>query len=667
MLTTDTQQSVEPQIDLRTLWISIQYKLLMTIILAIVLGVSTYKITQVFIPKTWEASCYLIRHAKNMAAQNDMPYLYLKTDIDTLLETILLRENLEKVISTMQLDITPRDLRKQIEINKTNTSNVIEIKVTWSEPALAASIADRISETFLQNYTQIQNAATQEIYSYYLKKRRLTQKELNEARLAESKFKSNNKVLDFEAEKENLYSYLAQLELRYVDEDVKRNDLISQLEHVTNKKHNTEEKIITSELLVTNEVNRTQALKNELEILRKRYTEDNPKVQHLRHQISVLALEEQRQKPSHTTFDEVEYGPNPMYEKLSVLILELESQLYANEGNLKAYSQSIKEIKEKIEGLSQLAQLHAKLEQEISNKQDLIDTLDTRLIEATLALESNISDFDILERAQIPESPKRSFRKVISLVFAVFGSFIIALYILIKELTNTSLKTATDLQKIEGASIAAVLPDKDEVTDQLFYSQFQLLFAEISQALNKAQKKLIAVSSMAEGDGASFIASEIASQYAKQGKNVLLIESEEFTEEIDPCVIINDMLYGDKSLSEHRYNEVHKNLYKNYFSLNKEIYLDMLPDEKVRQFLAHCQESFDIIVWDVLPCNRHLQLFRTITQQAEFSLLLTKSRTTPISIMRQIITLMNTWNIKNIGVLLNSLPKRYIKQSLNIN
>jgi capsular polysaccharide biosynthesis protein len=179
MLTTDTQQTVEPQIDLRTLWISIQYKLLIPIIVAIVLGVGTYKLTQIFIPKTWEASCFLIRHAKNMAAQNDMPYLYLKTDINTLLETILLRENLEKVISTMQLDISPQDLRKKIEINKTNTSNVIEIKVTWSEPALAAAIADKVSETFLQNYTQIQNSATHEIYEYYVKK-----KEFNSPRIA---------------------------------------------------------------------------------------------------------------------------------------------------------------------------------------------------------------------------------------------------------------------------------------------------------------------------------------------------------------------------------------------------------------------------------------------------------------------------------------------------
>ncbi len=666
MLTTDTQQTVEPQIDLRTLWISIQYKLLIPIIVAIVLGVSTYKITQVFIPKTWEASCFLIRHAKNMASQNDMPYLYLKTDINTLLETILLRENLEKVISAMQLDISPQDLRKKIEINKTNTSNVIEIKVTWAEPALAAAIADKVSETFLQNYTQIQNSATHEIYEYYVKKRSLTLKELQEARQAERLFKTKNDVLDFETEKDNLYAYLTQLELRHVDGEVKRNDLTSQLEHISEKLAITSVKVVTSELLRTNEGNRTKSLKNELEVLRKRYTEDNPKVQHLLHQISVLEIEEQRKKSSNITFDEVEYGINPLYEELSLRKLDLESQLFANFGNQKSYAESIRNIKQKIEVLSELAQTHFKLEQKTASKQDLIDTLDTRLVAANLALESNISDFDILERAQIPEYPKRSFRKVISLVLAIFGSGIIALYILIKEITNTSLKTANDLKKIEGASVVAVLPDKDEVSAQLFYSQFQLLFSEIAHALAGTQGKLVVVTGMAEGEGTTFIASEIASQFAKQGKRILHIESEEHTDEIDPSSIINNLLYGDENINNHRFSEVHANLYKNYFSLNKGIYLDMLSDEKTQAFLAHCDKQFDVVIWDLLPCNRHLQLFRTITQQAQFNLLLTKSRTTPIATMKQVIAMMNTWNIKNIGVLINSLPKRYINQSLNI-
>jgi uncharacterized protein involved in exopolysaccharide biosynthesis len=666
MLTTDTQQTVEPQIDLRTLWISIQYKLLIPIIVAIVLGVGTYKLTQIFIPKTWEASCFLIRHAKNMAAQNDMPYLYLKTDINTLLETILLRENLEKVISTMQLDISPQDLRKKIEINKTNTSNVIEIKVTWSEPALAAAIADKVSETFLQNYTQIQNSATHEIYEYYVKKRSLTLQELQKARQAERLFKTKNDVLDFETEKDNLYAYLTQLELRHVDEEVKRNDLSSQLEHISEKLATTSVKVVTSELLRTNEGNRTKSLKNELEVLRKRYTEDNPKVQHLLHQISVLEIEEQRKASSNITFDEIEYGLNPVYKELSLRELDLESQLFASYGNLASYAESIDQIKQKIEDLSSLAQVHLKLEQKTSSKQDLIDTLDTRLVEANLALESNISDFDILERAQTPEFPKRSFRKVISLALALFSSGIIAVYILIKEVTNTSLKTANDLKRLEGANVIAVLPDKDEVSAQLFYSQFQLLFSEIAHALSGTQGKLVVVTGMAEGEGTTFIASEIASQFAKQGKRVLHIESEEYTNEIDPSSIINALLYGDKDLTNHQFSEFYENLYKNYFSLNEGIYLDMLSDEKTQTFLAHCYKQFDVVIWDLLPCNRHLQLFRTVTQQAQFNLLLTKSRTTPIATMKQVIAMMNTWNIKNIGVLINSLPKRYINQSLNI-
>lgn len=664
MITAETQQTATPSIDLHTFWVSVQFKLLIPVLVSIILAVGTYQVTSVLITDKWEASSFLIRHAKNMSKQSDVPYLYLDTDINTLMETILLRENLERVIQHFALDVTAKELRSRVDINKTSKSNVIEVKVTWGDPKKAAAIADQISETFLQNYTQIQNSATEQIYQYYSKKRSLTQDELQTARLAETEFRAEHDVLDFEAQSDNLYGYLSQLELRYVDEEVKRNDLSAQLSHVLGQLRVTPSKVIISELLRTNEGNRTKALKNELEVLRKRYTEDNPKVQHLLHQISVLENEEQSRKYAAPKFDEVEYGPNPLHEDLSLRKLDLESQLYAIDGNLDAYSNSIANIRKRIEELSSLAQTHYKMMQDIVSKEDLIDKLNGRLIEANLALESNISDFDVLEKAQLPEYPKRSYRKVIAIGLSVFFGGLLTLYILLREFVNTTLKTANDLKQIEGADLAAVLPNKDEVSEQFFYAQFQLLFSEISQAISTSETKLITISSMLDGEGKSFIASEVAEQFVKQGKRVLYIESEEFLDGVPKAAMINDALYQRESLASHVPNEVYEGLYKSYFELNKDIYLDVLGDRQMHDFLGSCFARFDLVIWDVFPANQHLQLFRTITQCSEFNLLLTKSRNTPKAVMSRTIAMMNTWGIKNIGLLINALPKKYIRNQL---
>lgn len=666
-MTTETHQPATTSIDLHAFWVSVQYKLLIPVIVAILIATGTFKLTKMMIPDKWEASSFLIRHDKNISKQSSVPYLYLNTDINTLLETILLRENLEHVIATLELDITPRDLHSHVNINKTSKSDVIEVKVTWGDPETAVQIADQICKTFLQNYTQIQNSATLEIYEYYVKKLETTKFELSKARLAESDFRSQNDVLDFEAQKENLYKYLSQLELRYVDENVKRNDLSSQLAHIKEQLSGTPAKVVISELLRTNEGNRTKALKSELEVLRKRYTEDNPKVQHLLHQISVLESEEQNRNPLDPKFDEVEFGPNPLHEELLLRKMSFESQLYAIDGNLNAYNASIDEIKKRIERLSQLAQTHYQLTQNIDSKEELISKLNTRVIEANLALESNISDFDILEQATLPEFPKRSFRKIIAIALAVVFAGAITLFILLKEFVNTSLKTAHDLQHIQGADLSAVLPNKDQVSEKLFYAQFQLLFSEIAQALSKENGKLVTISSMLDGEGKSFIAGEVCAQFVKQGKRVLYIESEEFLEGISDQAIINDVLYQGKGLSDKTLNPVYDGLEKAYFKVDKDIYLNVLNDEQIQAFLASCYTEFDIVVWDVFPANRHLQLFRTISQCAEFNLIMTRSRNTPKAVMNKTIAMMNSWGIKNIALLINALPKKYIRHQIEFN
>ena len=54
-----------------------------------------------------------------MSSQSDIPYLYLQMDFNTVLQTILLQENLQKVIDQLKLNIEPRDLYKRIEIEVT--------------------------------------------------------------------------------------------------------------------------------------------------------------------------------------------------------------------------------------------------------------------------------------------------------------------------------------------------------------------------------------------------------------------------------------------------------------------------------------------------------------------------------------------------------------------
>ena len=664
MASIETTNSELPKIEPRIFWINIQFKLLIPLIVGILIAVAAFKLTKVMIPNKWESSAYLIRHAKNMSRQANIPYLYLQTDLNTVLETILLIENLELVITTLTLDISPEALRQAIKVSKGGKSNVIKISVSWSNQETAVDIANLICETFLNNYTAVQNASANKMYQYYDQKLSVTKDQLYKSHLQEKEFKDQNNILDYEVQKSNLYNSISELEMRYIDEKIKLKDLGTRKNKTIDKLNKTNESSVISQLVRTNEVNKTKALKNQLEVLRRRYTNDNPKIQHLMHKISVLEQGQNENRSGTLKFDEVEYGSNPIYIELQLLNIQYDTDILAAKGNIISYQENIKLIKSKIKNLTTLEQQHYQLKHSVETKEALIKTLNNRLVETSIAMESNISDFDVLEYAQFPTSPKRSYRKAISIVFACFISMIVLAIILLREFVDSTVKTAFDLAHINGAKFASVLPNKDEVSESIFYSQFQLLFSATQAELKRKSDQFLTISSMQESDGKSFIANEFIESYLKQNKRILHIESEALLESVPPCSIINRFVNNGLNCNELEPQHIGKNLDKCYFQTDKQIYLDLLEEEQLSKFIQSCKDNYDYVIWELFSPNTHLQLYKTINKQADFTLLLTKSRHTPKATLSNTLQMLNNWEINHVGLLLNLLPKKYIKTTV---
>jgi uncharacterized protein involved in exopolysaccharide biosynthesis/Mrp family chromosome partitioning ATPase len=653
-----------PKIDPRIFWLNIQFKLFIPIIIGVIIAIGAYKSTKMLMPNKWEASTYLIRHAKNMSSQTDIPYLYLQTDLNTVLETILLRENLEKVIAKLNLAVSPEDLRRKISVSKGSKTNVVQVSVTWADDKMSTVIADLLCETFLENYTTLQNSAAVKIYNYYLKKLDNTKAQLYAAYSNEKSFKQKHRILDFDAQKANLYKSVSELELKLMDEEVELFDLIARRDQTRLRLASTEENKIISQLVRSNDGNRTKELKNQLEILRKRYTEDNPKVQHIVHKIAALEQDQLVSNNAKRKFDEVKYGINPIHTGLELQKIEYETDILATQGNIESYQSNTKKIKHAITQLSSLEERHYQLRQEISSKQDLIQTLNNRLIETSIAMESNISDFDILEYAQTPMHPKKSYRKIVSIVIAGLIAIFITALILIREFMNNTIKTSFDLDQLDYIDFSGVIPNKDQVKEQLFYSQFQLFFSAIDQSLRNGKSRLLTISSLNKNDGKSFVANEVIENYLKLNKRVLHIKSDPLVHLDRSITTINKVVNQGGTCDQIINNVLNENLHRCYFQTDKQIYLDILEDENLERFLNSCQQEYDVIIWELFSPGTHLQLFKTINKFASLNLIVTKSKHTSKEAIAKVLKMLKSWEIDHVGLLLNLLPKRYIKYDL---
>ena len=653
-----------PKIDFRVFWINIRYKLFIPLIAGFIIAVTTHVLTTKMIPNQWDATTYVIRHAKNMAKQSAVPYLYLQTDLSTVIETIQLRENLDKVIDELQLDTTPEKLRNAIAIQKGNKSNVIRITVTSGDPEKSMAIADSVSETFLANYGEVQNSAAKKVHDYYQSKLTSTKKALYDSRFQEKVFREQHNLLDYEAQKTNLYKAVSELELRYMDEKIRLSDLVARKKEVESKLGDTDNTTLISEIVRTNENTLAQKLYSELEILRKRYTDSNPKIQHLLHKIAVIEQENARTLSANNgkVVDERKFGYNPVYGELQILKIQLDAEITAAEGNILAYQENIDNIKDQLGKLSRLEEQHFQLKQDIANHQEMIRNISDRLIETALAMESNISDFEILEYAQKPIYPKRSFRKIITIGLAALVVLLLGFLIILREFVDTTLKTSFDIELLDGIAFGAVLPDKEQVSKATFYSQFHLFQSAVRNTASPADCQCVTVASLCEEQGKSFICNEMANQATHQKKRVLYIETKDANEYIPEDAIINTA--AREGTHDFRAQSVSDHFDKAYFVMSDQIYLDNYETEAISQFLKLASRDYDLILWETFVPNHHLHLYKSIAQASAANLLIAKSGTIPKAELSRTLNLMKEWEIANVGVLLNQMPRKYIRNAL---
>ncbi|MDD4232711.1 MAG: hypothetical protein PHU48_08690, partial [Candidatus Cloacimonetes bacterium] len=144
--------------------------ILLVTLAALIIAVIFVKIKVV---PSWKANCYIIRAPKNMSTPVEMPYLYQTFDINTILETVRTRDVLTDVIQKLELDISPEQLFRQIEVQRGNRSNVLRFSVSWNDAEISAKVANATAEAFISNNTKLLNSATMKIHDYYLEQRHM--------------------------------------------------------------------------------------------------------------------------------------------------------------------------------------------------------------------------------------------------------------------------------------------------------------------------------------------------------------------------------------------------------------------------------------------------------------------------------------------------------------
>ena len=92
--------------------------------------------------------------------------------------------------------------------------------------------------------------------------------------------------------------------------------------------------------------------------------------------------------------------------------------------------------------------------------------IERRAQEARFAVDSNISDFDVIQSALLPVYPEKSYRKIIAIVLGIFGFIATILYIAVKLLLKKELVDLGMLTSMKPAVSCFLLPSETDLDNR---------------------------------------------------------------------------------------------------------------------------------------------------------------------------------------------------------
>ncbi|WP_041419772.1 hypothetical protein [Shewanella violacea] len=94
-----------------------------------------------------------------------------------------------------------------------------------------------------------------------------------------------------------------------------------------------------------------------------------------------------------------------------------------------------------------------------------------------------------------------------------------------------------------------------------------------------------------------------------------------------------------------------------YFVYDQKIYLNYLDKAGFNITLDTISQNYDVVIWELFPAQRHLQLYSVINNSPAAIILIAKSLFTRKDSLNRVTNYLNEKNIKPIGILLNQVPK----------
>ncbi len=598
-------------------------------LIALLAGFSTYLLISKYKAKVYKASTILLRYEKSLARGGDVPYLYPEINLNTLLETVKLPQNLSSVIDKLGLDTKESQLFDIIYVTPGNRSNTIHIFVYDTDPHRAAMIANTISEVYIEAYSRIFNSAAGKMYEYYLAQRDVVMKEVSEAEIGLLKYRDEHGLFMADEELKLKLLRLSEIQIKLEEAKLSKLEYQSKSDDLKIRIAALPDTVKISETMTSQREKEKLSLVRNLELMKQRYTDSHPEIIDIKTKIKQLDAELRSGSVTSVNLPDSEtFANNPLKASLIIEQNRMDNELNSVDEQIVAYYKIIENMRIELRGLSSVQEAYFNLKQKVDSSRELLNTIDKRISEARIARDASTHDIAILERAEPPLSPESSGRKLMAII-SMFGmAFICLIFVMAYAIFSPAVKVPSDLDSMSAVEFIGVLPKKKNSTLTTYYSTLQVVVNRLDDHLNKNGPTLVTVSSLKGKEGKSTIIDDITDMKATSGKKTLIlkrIREAEYNRSVQvPTNSIVDLAsIRDDVIERPKPVELGTNISRLYYIVDRNISKINISPETVTNFVNNYNE-YDYIFIELFSPKRNFQVASSIIRMADYNILVTR-------------------------------------------
>ncbi len=511
------------------------------------------------------------------------------------------QKGLNDLIVSMGYDY--ESLSKKMKVYRIENSDFITVEYESESPVLSAFAVNTLCSEFIAYHNFISKET--EVKTVNLLNDLMVNKRdsLGSGLDSLRNFKINNHLLNLKEQAGALTSQIAEFEtkIQMAQKDV---DAANSALNNLNAKFKSEDKSAADEkvaainqsvLAITDQINRAQ--------------EDLIRTNDRRYQFRIDSLKNVRDRTIFASGDNFTANPATAKENLVNQRITLELNRDLAQGSIASMQRELNKLKKRFDTLVPKEAIINSYEGNINLASQEYVEIQKKYNQAKMAFNTG-KEVKQIEVAM--PGTKQPSKKMLLVLVAGIGSFVICLLVLfvlfyldnsiqfVTELANkTNLRVLGTLPFIQHSSLLNLnqlwSPDNNSFTDKIFRDQLRSVRYETELCMEG--NHLLAVTSLAEGEGKTFLAMSLASAYTMVNKKVLLIDGNftdnRITQLTNPKYYIEDFINNKTNIpypTEHTDITIigNKGADISLFEINTE--------QVIVQKLQQLKDAFDVII-----------------------------------------------------------------------